>query len=162
MFNPDKEEGCNSCSLFTDGIGHLEHLRSRNTNFVISHAPIAKIEAFKARMGWDFPWHSFGSYFNYDFHVTLDEAVHPVEYNFKDKESLVSEGKVWCTKGEMQGLSVFFRDDDHVYHTYSNYSRGIDHLMLTYSLLDLTPLGRQDGKWKVGDFAHHDKYSTED
>jgi predicted dithiol-disulfide oxidoreductase (DUF899 family) len=160
MFDPAEDQGCSSCSLFADGVGPLVHLRSRDTNFAaISRAPIEKIEAFKARMGWDFPWYSsFGNDFNYDFHVTEDEAVAPVEYNYQDKATL-EEKKNWHSlKGEQHGMSVFFRDEGRVYHTYSTYARGTDHLLLTYSLLDLTPLGRQDGKFTIGGFAYNDKY----
>ncbi|KAI9774995.1 MAG: hypothetical protein M1840_000211 [Geoglossum simile] len=160
MFDPAEDQGCSSCSFFADGIGPLSHLRSRDTNFaVIFHAPIGKIEAFKARMGWDFPcYSSFGSDFNHDFHVTQDEAVAPVEYNYKDKATLEKENGGYSLKGEQHGMSVFFRDQGRVYHTYSTYARGTEHLLLTYSLLDLTPLGRQDGDSKIGGFDYHDKY----
>ncbi|KAH0544747.1 hypothetical protein FGG08_001114 [Glutinoglossum americanum] len=164
MFPPDEEEGCSSCSFFADNVNHLEHLRSRDTNFAaISRAPIAKIEAFKARMGWDFPWYSsFGTDFNYDFHATQDETVAPVDYNFMDKAALEKAGKPWFCKGEQPGMSVFLRDENRVYHTYSTYARGTDNFSFTYNLLDLTPLGRQDGEWKIGGFKYHDKYSAED
>jgi predicted dithiol-disulfide oxidoreductase (DUF899 family) len=75
-------------------------------------------------MGWRAPWYSsFGSDFNYDFHVTLDEAVAPVEYNYRDKAELVQKGETYFTQGESHGLSVFLRDDDNVFHTYSTYAR---------------------------------------
>jgi predicted dithiol-disulfide oxidoreductase (DUF899 family) len=164
MFDPAGEEGCSSCSLFADGFGRLEHIRSRNTNFaVISRAPIAKIEAFKARMGWDFPWYSSGdTSFNYDFHVTQDEAVAPVEYNFKDKAELEKGGQVYNMRGEQPGMSVFLRDGDLIYHTYSAYARGNDHLIFTYGVLDYTPLGRQeDGGTKIDGFLYRDQYPTQ-
>ena len=89
MFNPDWEDGCPSCTAGADEIadGLLEHLHARDTTFAyVSRAPIAKIERYKAKRGWTFPWYSsFGSDFNYDFHVTLDESVMPVEYNFRSK-----------------------------------------------------------------------------
>jgi predicted dithiol-disulfide oxidoreductase (DUF899 family) len=76
MFDPSWEEGCPSCSFLVDNIGHLSHLNARKTSLaLVSRAPLAKIEPFKKRMGWTFPWYSsFGSDFNYDFHVTMDEA----------------------------------------------------------------------------------------
>ncbi|KAH0564870.1 hypothetical protein GP486_001739 [Trichoglossum hirsutum] len=165
MFDPDWEEGCSSCSMFADGFGRLEHLRSRDTNFVvISRAPVAKLEAFKARMSWDFPWYSsFGTSFNYDFRVTQDETVGPVEYNYRDKAELEKAGLVYNMKGEQPGMSVFFRDGDHIYHTYSAYARGNDHLIFTYSVLDYTPLGRQENEnMKIGGFLYHDKYPAKD
>ena len=87
MFDPSWDEGCPSCSFLVDNIGHLAHLHARDTSLaLVSRAPLAKIEAFKRRMGWTVPWYSsFGSDFNYDFHVTMDENVAPVEYNYRDK-----------------------------------------------------------------------------
>ena len=94
-------------------------------------------------MGWTIPWYSsFGSDFNYDFHVTNDESIAPVQYNYKDKATLIERGTPWYVSGEWQGLSVFLRDGDEVYHTYSAYERGIEALVNTYTYLDLTPLGR--------------------
>jgi predicted dithiol-disulfide oxidoreductase (DUF899 family) len=83
MFDPDLDEGCESCSFLADGIGHLAHLHARDTTLaLVSRAPLPKLEAFRQRMGWTVPWYSsYGSDFNYDFHVTLDPAVAPVEYN---------------------------------------------------------------------------------
>jgi predicted dithiol-disulfide oxidoreductase (DUF899 family) len=86
MLSPDDEVGCNGCSFLTDNLpGTLEHLHSRNTTLVlVSRAPLSKIEKFKKRMGWTFPWYSsFESPFNYDFHVTLDNNVAPPEYNVR-------------------------------------------------------------------------------
>jgi len=78
----------------------------------MSWSPLKKIEAYRKRMGWTIPWHSsFGSDFNYDFHITLDEAVTPVEYNYTDKAALLEKGKRYSTDGESHGLSVFLRDD---------------------------------------------------
>jgi predicted dithiol-disulfide oxidoreductase (DUF899 family) len=119
---------------------------------------VEKIAKFKERMGWQFPWYSsFNSDFNYDFHVTLDESVCPVEYNFIDKAELERKGQPHLTQGEMPGLSVFTREGNDIYHTYSAYSRGVDFMMTTYALLDLTPLGRQDGD-KGPRFLYHDQY----
>jgi predicted dithiol-disulfide oxidoreductase (DUF899 family) len=107
-------------------------------------------------MGWTVPFYSsFGSEFNYDFHVTLDEAVAPVEYNYRTKAELEQAGLPWFTEGEQPGTSVFLRDGDRVFHTYSSYARGGDLLLGTYNYLDLTPLGRQ---FYVSEVPHHDRY----
>ena len=160
MFRPEADEGCSSCSFFADHVPDLRHLASRDTSFaVISRAPIAKIEAFKKRMGWTFPWYSsFGSDFNYDFHVAQDETVAPVQYNYMDKETLEKRGLAHFTRGEQHGMSVFLRENDDIFHTYSSYSRGLDKFLSTYHMLDITPLGRQDSK-KLGlGFTYHDQY----
>ncbi|HUP00967.1 MAG TPA: DUF899 domain-containing protein [Gemmatimonadota bacterium] len=138
MFDPSWDEGCPSCSLLVDNIGHLSHLHARDTSLVvISRAPIDKIEAYKARMDWKFPWYSsFGSDFNYDFHVTIDASVVPAEYNYASLDD------DWT--GEVPGISVFLREGTNVFHTYSSYARGGDLLLGTYNYLDLTPLGRQE------------------
>jgi predicted dithiol-disulfide oxidoreductase (DUF899 family) len=166
-------EGCPGCSYVADNIpNHLEHLHVRNTTLVlVSRAAMAKITPFKKRMGWNVPWvSSFGSDFNYDFHVTTDEAVAPVQYNYKDKATLEREALTYHVKGEQPGLSCFTRLDDTVYHTYSTYGRGLDALLGTYHLLDLTAFGRQE-EWEespagwpkisggLGNWVqHHDKY----
>jgi predicted dithiol-disulfide oxidoreductase (DUF899 family) len=168
------EEGCNGCSFVADNLPpFLQHLHSRDTTLVfVSRAPQAKIKPFKARMGWSFPWFSsFGSDFNYDFHVTTDEKVAPVEYNYQDKATLENKGETYHIAGEQPGLSVFLRDDaGAVYHTYSTYGRGLETLLTTYHLLDLTPYGRME-QWEksppgwpqpvpsLGTFLHHDKYA---
>jgi predicted dithiol-disulfide oxidoreductase (DUF899 family) len=148
MFDPDWEKGCPGCTSLVDALGDLSMLQKRDTNFVaISRAPLAKIEKYKAERGWSIPWYSsYGSDFNYDFHVTLDEAVAPPQYNYRDKTELEQrEGKEpWFLKGEVHGLSVFFRADGEVFHTYSTYARGCESLTDAYSLLDRTPYGRQE------------------
>ncbi len=170
MFDPSWDEGCPMCSFLVDNIGHLAHLHARDTSLaVVSRATLAKIQPFKKQMGWIFPWcSSFGSDFNYDFHVTLDENVAPAEYNYRDKAAHEKAGMPWFTKGELPGLSVFLREGDDVFHTYSTYARGGDLLIGTYNYLDLTPLGRQEG-WggtedldQQGDMwvRHHDKYGV--
>jgi predicted dithiol-disulfide oxidoreductase (DUF899 family) len=158
MFSPDDTEGHNSCSLLVDNISHEEHLHALDTTIaLVSRAPLNKLTPFKHRMGWTVPWYSsFGSDFNYDFHVTNDEAVAPVEYNYKDKATLIEKGTPWYSSGEWQGLSVFLRHGDDVYHTYSAYERGLDALVNTYTYLDLTPLGRQA---HVAQFSLHDAYT---
>jgi predicted dithiol-disulfide oxidoreductase (DUF899 family) len=111
---------------------------------VVSRAPLAKIQPFKARMGWTFPWYSsYGSDFNYDFHVTLDEAVAPVDYNYRNRAELEAAGS-GDPKGELHGTSVFLRDGDRVFHTYSTYARGTEQVGGTHYYLDMTALGRQE------------------
>ena len=162
MFDPAWDEGCPSCSFLVDNIGHLAHLHSRDTSLVlVSRAPLAKIAPFKARMGWTVPWFSsHGSAFNYDFHVTLDAAVAPPEYNFVDPKELERGGHDWHRGGEQYGLSVFLREGERVYHTYSTYARGVDLLLGLYNYLDLTPLGRQEDGAGITMFRHHDRYEA--
>jgi predicted dithiol-disulfide oxidoreductase (DUF899 family) len=111
MFSPDWEAGCTACSFCADNFpSDLSHLHSRDTEFaLVSRAPIEKINAFKERMGWDhLTWYSsYGEEFNYDFHVTQDESVTPVFYNFASKETLEKKGQSHATKGEQPGLSSF-------------------------------------------------------
>ncbi|MCA1655679.1 MAG: DUF899 domain-containing protein [Pseudonocardiaceae bacterium] len=144
MFDPAWDAGCAGCSRLVDNIGHLAHLHARDTSLVaVSRAPLAKLTAFRERMGWTLPWYSsFGSDFNYDFHVTLDESVAPVEYNYRDREELLA--RYGNAAGEGHGVSVFLRDGDTICHTYSAYARGTDLLNGTSNFLDLTPLGRQE------------------
>jgi predicted dithiol-disulfide oxidoreductase (DUF899 family) len=118
---------------------------------VVSRAPIEQITAYKKRMGWTFPWvSSFGSSFNFDFHVTCDPAVSPVNYNFRSEEELQARGLQYSTRGEQPGISCFVRggngvgEEGKVYHSYSAYARGLENTD-TMSLLDLTFFGRQEG-----------------
>lgn len=136
MFDPEWEKGCPGCTGFVDALGDLSLLGERNTAFcLISRAPFAKLETYRQQRGWNRAWYSsFGGEFNYDFHVTLDEKVAPANYNFRPVTD----------KGESHGLSVFFRIGDAVYHTYSCYARGVENLVHPYSLLDVTPYGRQE------------------
>ena len=162
MFDPDWAEGCKGCSFFADNfVGSLVHLAARSTSFaVISRAPLSKIEKFKKRMGWNFPWlSSFGNDFNYDFRVTLDPERPDYEYNYTNAEVLLKAGKIWFPKGEMPGLSIFFRKGDNIFHSYSSYQRGTDLFLNTYNFLDLTPFGRQEENEKMFDWLrHHDQY----
>ncbi|MFC5830927.1 DUF899 domain-containing protein [Nonomuraea insulae] len=157
MWNEGWEEGCPSCSFAVDNVGRLEHLHGSDTTFVlVSRAPLAKIERWKERMGWTIPWYSSaGSDFNYDFHATNDESVAPVEYNYKDKATMEREGLEYAVNGDAQAMSVFVRDQDTVFHTYSTYGRGAEVMLSTYHYLDLTPLGRQR---YVNEFPYHDAY----
>jgi predicted dithiol-disulfide oxidoreductase (DUF899 family) len=138
MFDPSWEDGCPSCSAGVDEVskGLIEHLNIRDTSLAyVSRAPIDKLERYKAKKGWTIPWYSsYGSDFNYDFHVTLDESVMPVEYNYRRQ----------AFEGEFPGLSCFLRVDDRVFHTYSTYARGAEMLGGSYYWLDLTALGRQE------------------
>lgn len=146
MFDPAWDKGCPGCTGYVDSLGDLSMLAARDTRFVVvSRAPLAKLEAYKASQGWDIPWYSsFGSAFNYDYHVTLDPDVAPVEYNFRDQAEMERRGAAHSFKGEAHGLSVFFRLDDELFHTYSAYARGVEGLTNAYSLLDRTPYGRQE------------------
>jgi predicted dithiol-disulfide oxidoreductase (DUF899 family) len=147
MFDPEWEKGCPGCTGYVDALGDLSMLHDRNTSFVlISRAPLAKLEAYKALKEWKVLWYSsFGSDFNYDFHVTLDEKVAPPEYNYRNKAELEArQAEAYFRKGEQHGLSVFFRLDREVFHTYSTYARGTESLTNVYSLLDTTPYGRQE------------------
>jgi len=161
MFDPSWDEGCPNCSYVADHFdGTLPHLAARDTSFaVISRAPLAKIERYKKRMGWNFPWlSSFGTSFNYDFQVTIDEA-HP-ENNYRHAYlAKEMEGK-GPTEGEAPGLSVFMRDGECIYHAYSTYLRGVDPFINTYNFLDHTPLGRheEDGSYPMEWVRRHDEY----
>mgnify|MGYP002400712152 FL=1 len=146
MFDPEWDKGCPGCTGFVDSLGDLSLLDERNTAFaLISRAPIEKLETYRIAHGWERRWYSsFGSDFNYDFHVTLDEAVAPLEYNYRSKEELLASNKEYSFSGESHGLSVFFRLGGDVYHTYSTYGRGVENLTDAYGLLDVTPYGRQE------------------
>ena len=155
MFDPAWDAGCRSCSAWADHIarGHLTHLHARGTTLaLVSRAPLVRIAPFRARMGWAVPWYSsHDSDFNYDFHVTLDESVAPVEYNYRTAEEHEQAGTAYYLEGEqpieLPGLSCFLRDGDEVFHTYSTYGRGGECVGGAYYFLDLTALGRQE-EWE--------------
>jgi predicted dithiol-disulfide oxidoreductase (DUF899 family) len=160
MFDPAWDEGCPVCSYQADSVGNLAHLHARNTTFAaVSRAPIGKIEPFRQRMGWSFPWYSsLGSDFNYDFHVTHDEEVAPIEWNFRTKQELIAAGMPYFARpGEQGGVSVFYRDGDTVLHTYSGFLSVADLLCCADQYLDLTTLGRQDEDVEL---RHHDRYAS--
>ncbi len=159
MLGPGWEAGCPSCSYLADHFdGSTIHLANRDTTLaVISRAPLAEIEAFKKRMGWKFEWvSSFGSDFNYDYHVSFtpeERASGKVEYNYAKAEFPADEGP---------GLSVFAKDAaGEVFHTYSSYARGLDILVGAYNFLDMTPKGRdEDGLgFTMSWVRHHDRYA---
>jgi predicted dithiol-disulfide oxidoreductase (DUF899 family) len=156
MFDPAWDGGCKSCSFVADNLsGALLHLGARDTAFAaISRAPLDKIQRFKQRMGWSFPWlSSFGTEFNHDFRVTIDESH--TEYNYAP---VTAQPAGRPHKGEREGLSVFVRDGERVFHTYSTYQRGLDPLLETYNLLDLTPRGRHEGGRPMAWVRYHDQY----
>ncbi len=156
MMGPDWEEGCPSCSFWADTYeGNPVHLAARDVTFVCcSRAPLDHIEAYQRRMGWTFAWvSSAGSDFNVDFGVsfTPQQRQDGAEYNFRVTTGMGEEAP---------GLSVFARDGDHVYHTYSTYARGLDPLNGAYQLMDLAPRGRdEDGlDWSMAWLRRHDRY----
>jgi predicted dithiol-disulfide oxidoreductase (DUF899 family) len=151
MFDPEWEDGCPSCTAGTDEIapGFLEHLRTRDTSYaMVSRAPLAKLERWKALKGWDLPWYSsFGTDFNYDFGVTIDEQAGNGQYNFRTKAEFEAMGSDFFDSDqpfEMPGRSCFLQVDGRVFHTYSQYARGLESTGGSYYFLDLTVLGRQE------------------
>lgn len=149
MFDPRWDAGCMGCTGYVNEIGNLSALDDRDTSFVlVSRAPSAKLEAYKAQHGWTLPWYSsYESDFNYDFHVTFDASVAPIEHNYRSAAELEQLGRLVGPEdqpSESQGMSVFFRIDDDVFHTYSAFARGVEALTDSYNLLDLTPYGRQE------------------
>jgi len=155
MFDPSWEDGCPSCTAGVDEIadGLLRHLAARDTSFaIVSRAPLAKLERYREKRGWSIPWYSSeGSDFNYDFHVTLDDSVTPVEYNFRSAAEHRAAGTGYYVEGEqpleLPGESYFLRDGDRVFHTNSVYARGGESTGGAYYFLDNTALGRQE-EWE--------------
>jgi predicted dithiol-disulfide oxidoreductase (DUF899 family) len=160
MLAPGWQEGCKSCSFMADHTdGMIIHLAHRDVTMVaISRAPLAEVERFRQRMGWRFNWvSSYGSDFNYDFGVsfTPDQMTKgKIDYNFGDCPLV---GKEW------PGVSVFCKDDlGDVFHTYSTYGRGVEVMMGTYRLLDLTPKGRDEQAGRnMAWVRHHDRYELQ-
>jgi predicted dithiol-disulfide oxidoreductase (DUF899 family) len=148
MFHPEWEDGCPSCSAGADEVsdGFLEHLHIRDTTLAyVSRAPLEKLDRWKAKKGWTFPWYSSdGSDFNYDFGVTIDESRGAGAYNFRP----IPDEPAWKEQPfDMPGRSAFLRVDDRVFHTYSQYARGLESTGGSYYFLDLTALGRQE-QWE--------------
>ncbi len=159
MLGPGWAEGCPSCSYLADHFdGMTIHLANRDVNFlVVSHAPIAEIEAFKKRMGWRFRWvSSYGSDFNHDYQVSMrpeEAGKDQVYYNYE---------MTGFPSQERPGLSVFFKSSPgEIFHTYSTYARGLDILVGVYNILDLVPKGRDEAglKHTMAWVRHHDKYT---
>ena len=149
MWLDDRGLACPSCPADLDQIGHLAHLRARDTAFAaVSRGPADQMRAFQARMGWTFPWYSSRrSDFSYDFHASFDESRAPIEYNYLDQARLEAAGAPvgeWDQPFDLHGISVFLRDGDRVFHTYSTYARGLDPMNAAYQLLDLVPKGRDE------------------
>jgi predicted dithiol-disulfide oxidoreductase (DUF899 family) len=183
MFGPDYKAGCASCSAVADGFdGFVVHLANHDVTLsAVSRAPLAKLQAYKRRMGWDFPWaSSFGSDFHFDYSVGFTEAQQlegGIEYNFRrepawparDGEGMASRMKgtpvgdnaamtgtdVATYTRERPGMSAFLLEDGIVYHTYSAYARGLDGLWGMFQWLDRAPRGRNEtGAW----WRRHDEY----
>ena len=160
MFGPDWTEGCVGCSFELDQVqGALLHIRHHDVSYaVVSRAPLAKIEAFRKRMGWPVRWvSSYGTDFNYDFHVSFrpEEIVSGKAYYNYDMRAPVGD--------EMSGRSVFFRDEaGQIFHTYSSYARGGELFLGSYAFLDITPKGRNETiNGNLTDWVrHHDRYDT--
>ena len=176
MFGPDYTAGCPACSAIADGFnGFAVHLANHDVMlWAVSRAPLAKLQAYKRRMGWSFPWaSSFDSGFNYDFHTSHTKEEWDsgaVEYNFRTAdfrpaerspvlaEWAASVGTDFATyRQEGPGVSAFALEDGVVYHTYSAYERGVDGLWAMYQWLDRAPLGRNEtGFW----WRRHDEYES--
>jgi predicted dithiol-disulfide oxidoreductase (DUF899 family) len=184
MFGPDYTAGCPSCSAIADGFnGFAVHLANHDVMlWAVSRAPLSKLQAYKRRMGWTFPWASaLGSDFNFDFNASLTEEQQRngiVEYNYRLQPALRSRGEgsempsrhapEGASKGaamtgtdvatyarERPGMSAFAFEDGVVYHAYSTYARGLDVLWGAYQWLDRAPKGRNEaGYW----WRHHDAY----
>ena len=161
MFGPDWAEGCPSCSLLADHFdGSIPHLAERDVRLLaISRAPLAKIEAFKKRMGWQFKWvSSFESDFNFDYHVSFTKqqmAASEPNYNY---------GSMKFPSDEGPGASVFYKDSEGtVFHTYSTFGRGLDRMIGAYNWLDIAPKGRDEDALPhpMAWVRHHDKYTAQ-
>jgi predicted dithiol-disulfide oxidoreductase (DUF899 family) len=181
MFGPDYTAGCPSCSSIADGFnGIVVHLANHDVMlWAVSRAPLSKLQAYKRRMGWSFPWaSSFGSDFNYDFGVAFTEEQQKsgtVEYNFRtmDTRSELTDEQTLAVFGtdaatvtrETPGMSAFALEKGVAYHTYSAYTRGLDGLWGMYQWLDRAPRGRNETMVRgMGDlrgpfwFRRHDEY----
>jgi len=174
MFGPDYKAGCPSCSMIADGFnGFAAHLANHDVRLMaVSRAALAKLLAYRQRMGWTFPWaSSFAGDFNFDFCVGFTEAQQRdegIEYNYRHEQPLrerCSEPVACCAAAcatdaatflrERPGMSAFVLEDGAVYHTYSTYARGLDILWGAYQWLDRAPKGRNEqGIW----WRRHDEY----
>jgi predicted dithiol-disulfide oxidoreductase (DUF899 family) len=178
MFGPEYTAGCPSCSAIADGFnGSVVHLANHDVTLcAVSRAPLAKLQAYKQRMGWTFPWaSSFGSDFNFDFNVCFTEEQQReggIEYNYRREAAVPLVGQegpdaeiaamtgtdVATYTRERPGMSAFVLEDGVVYHTYSTYARGLDGLWGMYQWLDRAPRGRNEtGLW----YRRHDEYDSE-
>src|SRR3989442_860721 len=176
MFGPDYSAGCATCSTIADGFdGFVVHLANHDVTLsAVSRAPLAKVQAYKKRMGWTFPWaSSFGSDFNADFNVrfTEEQQREGIEYNYRREKALTrapspdSGSAVFAAMSgtdaatytrERPGMTAFALEDGVIYHAYSTYSRGVDGLWGMYQWLDRAPRGRNEtGVW----WRRHDEYN---
>ncbi len=161
MFDPDWPEGCKSCSLLADHYDRsVIHLSQRDVAMVtVSRAPLAKLEAFKKRMGWSFKWvSSLGGDFNWDYHVsfTLEERA--------EKKTYYNYGVHPFPSSEGPGISVFSKNaNGEVFHAYSSFARGLDIFIGVYNLLDIVPKGRDEDNLAYGMewVRHHDRYGDQ-
>ena len=152
MFHPEWDEGCSSCTAGTDEVsrGFVDHLHTRDTTYaLVSRAPLEKLERWKSKHGWELPWYSSGdSDFNYDFGVTIDASRGFDQYNYRTLDEYAAMGQESMKTAEqpydMPGLSCFLQADGRVFHTYSQYARGLESTGGSYYFLDLTALGRQE------------------
>ena len=159
MFGPDWPEGCKICSMFGDHYDPLTiHLKHRDVTLVtVSRAPLAKIEAFKKRMGWNFKWvSSLDNEFNWDYYVSfksVDIEAGQVYYNYREGAKFPAN--------EGPGISSFYKDENgDVFHTYSSYGRGLENFLGIYSFLDIVTKGRDEDDLPYGMawVRHHDQY----
>lgn len=161
MLGPGWKEGCEGCSFMADHVDPaLVHLGQRDVSYVaISRAPLANIQKYKQRMGWQFPWLSSGETdFNFDFHVSFteaDKARDKIYYNYREDKYMGDE---------LPGMSVFYKDEaGKIFHTYSTFGRGAEQVMGTYVLLDMLPKGRDEEPFKVHPMEwvrRHDEYGN--
>jgi len=178
MFGPDWKAGCPSCSMIADGFnGYTVHLANHDVMlWAVSRAPLAKLQSYKQRMGWTFPWaSSAGSDFNFDFSVSFTEEQQwegTIEYNYRRGGHAMDRAPVpppvakfaetcgtdaQSYRRDRPGLSAFVREDGQIYHTYSTYARGVDGVWGVYPWLDRAPKGRNEtGVW----WRRHDEYDN--
>jgi predicted dithiol-disulfide oxidoreductase (DUF899 family) len=178
MFGPDYKAGCPSCSAIADGFNGITiHLANHDVMlWAVSRAPLAKLQAYRRRMGWSFPWaSSFGGEFNFDFSASFTEEQQRTGgyYNFRHDDPVMNVGRAATTNPvstenanmtgtdlstylrEREGLSAFILEDGVVYHTYSAYARGVDGIWSMYPWLDRAPKGRNEtAAW----LRRHDEY----
>jgi predicted dithiol-disulfide oxidoreductase (DUF899 family) len=174
MLGPDDNAGCASCSAIADGFdGFVIHLANHDVTLcAVSRGKLPQLQEYKKRMGWSFPWaSSFGSDFNYDFHVSYTAEQQKsgfVEHNFQLMDVQAEVAARPGTDVEAPGMSAFTLEDGVVYHTYSAYIRGLDSLWGMYQWLDRAPRGRNEtvvrgyGRLRAADwYRRHDEYDSE-
>lgn len=160
MFGPDWNEGCPSCSFWADNYnGIIPHLQQRDVSFAaISRAPLAKLQAFAARMGWSFKWVSGANTdFNYDYQASFREE------DLERESAVYNYERLRDRMSDKPGFSVFYKDETgNIFHTYSTYARGIDPMNVTFQLLDLVPKGRDEAglPHPMSWVKLHDQYET--